>query len=477
MNKSTIQTLIDKVIGKKGLIRVPSWWMRKVLMQMADWVQEGDDANDEKIVKVKEEADAKISTLDNNTKAALVELKKSLHTQKCFVVKTGANASYVVVDGVTQDIPANTQKIITFADTFKFSIDSSSRYQPIEFIGLAITDASTMTTMKLMFSGCHSLTSIDLSGLNASSVTDMNSMFSRCSSIKSINLLGMDTSSVTNMSRMFHYCINLSSIDLSGLNTSKVTDMSHIFSECRGLESVDFSGLDTSKVIDMSYIFNECEKLESIDLSGFNTSAVTNMSGMFTLCRKLTSLNLSNFDTSKVTNMSDMFYNCEKLESIDLSGFNTSAVTNMYEMFGGYRYEGTEYISGFTSLNLSSFDTSKVTEMSRMFQYCKKLISLDLSSFDTSSVTGMNYMFYNCPKLTSLILGPNFFKTPNVTSIDFSSCTNWTNDTVVTSLVTNSYDRATAGLKTMTLQLSANTKAALTDEQKAAITAKGYTIA
>ena len=477
MDKSTIQTLIDKVIGKKGLIRVPSWWMRKVLMQMADWVQEGDDANGEKIVKVKEEANEKISTLDNNTKMALVELKKSLHTQKCFVVKTGANASYVVVDGVIQDIPANTQKIITFADTFKFSIDSGSRYQPIEFIGLAVTDASTMTTMKLMFSGCHSLTSIDLSGLNASSVTDMNGMFSSCNSIKSINLLGMDTLSVTNMSRMFYNCINLPSIDLSGLNTSKVTDMSYMFSECTGLESIDFSGLDTSKVTNMSYIFRGCEKLKSIDLSGFNTSAVTNMHGMFNICRKLTSLNLSNFDTSKVIDMGYMFENCEKLESIDLSRFNTSSVTIMEGMFGGYRYEGTEYISGFTSLDLSSFDTSNVTNMYSMFRYCKKLTSLDLSSFDTSLVTSMNYMFDNCPNLTSLILGPNFFKTPNVTSIDFSSCTKWTNDTVVTSLVTNSYDRATAGLSTMTLKLSDNTKAALTDEQKATITAKGYTIA
>ena len=86
-------------------------------------------------------------------------------------------------------------------------------------------------------------------------------------------------------------------------------------------------------------------------------------------------------------------------------------------------------------------------------------------------------MFAYCSGLTSLILGPNFFKAPNVTSIDFSYCSKWTNNTVVTSLVTNSYDRATAGLKTMTLKLSTNTKAALTDEQKAAITAKGYTIA
>ena len=451
MNKSTIQTLIDKVIGKKGLIRVPSWWMRKVLMQMADWVQEGDDANGEKIVKVKEEADGKINALDNNTKAALVELKKSLHTQKCFVVKTGADASYVVVDGVTQDIPANTQKIITFTDTFKFSPDSGLRYQPIEFIGLAITDASTMTTMKSMFSECKKLTSIDLSGLNASSVTDMSGMFNYCSSIKSINLLGMDTSSVTNMNSMFYNCTNISSIDLSRLNTSNVTNMSEMFTECRSLKSIDFSGFDTSKVMDMSYIFYDCVELESIDLSKFNTSAVTNMNRMFCCCRKLTSLNLSNFDTSKVTDMGSMFSNCEKLESIDLSKFNTSAVTNMNGMFGGYRYDGTDYISGFTSLDLSSFDTSSVMYMDGMFSYC--------------------------PNLTSLILGPNFFKTSKVTSVDFLSCTKWTNDTVVTSLVTNSYDRATAGLNTMTLQLSANTKATLTDEQKAAITAKGYTIA
>lgn len=79
--------------------------------------------------------------------------------------------------------------------------------------------------------------------------------------------------------------------------------------------------------------------------------------------------------------------------------------------------------------------------------------------------------------ITSLILGPNFFKTPSVTIVNFLNCSKWTNDTVVTSLVTNSYDRAAAGLSTMTLKLNANTKAALTNEQKATITAKGYTIA
>ena len=167
------------------------------------------------------------------------------------------------------------------------------------------------------------------------------------------------------------------------------------------------------------------------------------LSGTSLVYNYISYIGFSATDTSMITDMSNMFNLCSKLTSLDLSGFNTSMVTNMHDMFNG----------------------------------CSSLTSLDLSSFNTSAVTSMGSMFRNCPNLTSLILGPNFFKTPTVTSIDFSSCTKWTNDTVVTSLVTNSYDRATAGLKTMTLQLSANTKAALTDEQKATITAKGYTIA
>ena len=86
-------------------------------------------------------------------------------------------------------------------------------------------------------------------------------------------------------------------------------------------------------------------------------------------------------------------------------------------------------------------------------------------------------MFGNCFSLTNALLGPNFFKTASVTIIDFTECSKWANETVVTSLVTNSYDRTAAGLNTLTLKLHANTKAALTDEQKATITNKGYTIA
>lgn len=194
-----IKSLINKVIASKGILRVPSWWMKKLLTEIVGYIDSGDSANAKSIDKAKSYADGKISNLESEIKFDLLNLKKSLHTQKCFVVKTGASASYVVVDGVTQDIPANTQKIITFTNTFRFSPDSSVRYQPIEFIGLAITDVSTMTSMEKMFGNCEKLTSIDLSGLDASAVTNMKYMFHQCSGIKSINLSGINASSVTTM--------------------------------------------------------------------------------------------------------------------------------------------------------------------------------------------------------------------------------------------------------------------------------------
>ena len=346
MNKSTIQTLIDKVIGKKGLIRVPSWWMRKVLMQMADWVQEGDDANNEKIVKVSEDA----------------EKLRNLTLPYMLVSGTGE----VNIDGNKVSFTDADKQLIYITGVVTFEKQDNSLNSLITYVYIPHVDIR-----------------------------------------------------------------------------SQGRDMSYMFAYCSGLTSLDLSGFDTSAVTNMASMFDSCSGLTSLDLTSFDTSAVTNMASMFDSCSGLTSLDLTSFDTSAVTNMGMMFNKCSKLTSLDLSGFNTSAVTNM--------------------------------EM--MFNNCSKLTSLNLSSFDTSAVTSLWYMFDYCSSLTSLILGPNFFKTSKYDYVDFSYCTKWTNDTVVTSLVTNSYDRATAGLKTMTLKLSTNTKAALTDEQKAAITAKGYTIA
>jgi surface protein len=156
------------------------------------------------------------------------------------------------------------------------------------------------------------------------------------------------------------------------------------------------------------------------------------------------------------------------LTYLDVSGFDTSKVERMYQMF----YNCMDL----TSLDLSNFDTSNVNDMSSMFMYCSKLASLDLSGFDTSRVFNMYGMFTGCYNITQLSLGEGFFKKQSVTEVDFSDLENWSQDSFIQSVVTNSYDRTANGLANLTLKLHANTYAYLTDEHKATLTTKGYTV-
>lgn len=281
--------------------------------------------------------------------------------------------------------------------------------------------------------------------------------------VHKVNTRNAYTTLYTSMSGMFNYCSYLTSLDLSSFDTFNVTDMSGMFKECNNLVSLDLSSFDTSKVTNMSYMFYRCYNLVSLDLSSFDTSNVTDMSYMFD--GYLSELDVSNFNTSRVTNMAWMFHLCHSLTGI--SNFDTSSVTDMSYMFTGIHLE---------SLDVSSFDTSNVTNMAGMFNSCEYLISLDLSNFDTSNVTDMDKMFRTSYKLKSLVLGEGFFKTPHVTSINFTSIP-WDRELLIQSLVTNSYDRTANGLPNMEVKLNVYTHYTwLTDEHKATLAAKGYTV-
>ena len=223
---------------------------------------------------------------------------------------------------------------------------------------------------------------------DTSNVTDMSHMFSGCESLTSLNLSNFDTGKVTDMGFMFAYCYNLTTLDVSNFDTSNVTNMRDMFSNCSNLTTLDVSNFDTSKVIDMSSMFNVCESLTTLDVSNFDTSKVIDMSSMFNDCSSLTTLNVSNFDTSKVIDMSSMFCRCEKL----------------------------------TVLNLSNFNTKNVTDMGYMFLLCGNLTSLDLSSFNTVNVTDMYGLFMDCNKLKTIYVGSKWTDANAIKDAMFSNC-------------------------------------------------------
>ena len=199
-----------------------------------------------------------------------------------------------------------------------------------------------------------------------------------------------------------------------------------------------------------------------------------------------------------------MFYNCTSLQYVP--PFDTSNVTNMYNMFYG--------CSGLTSLDTANWDTSNVTDMSGVFYKCSSLTSLDLSSFDTSNVNAWSATF-DCASLEQ-IKGTISLKSYSASTMNYYSIFGFSNiplyevtikdigyhsnakqfnsqkviywgvendkypnarQSLIDSLITYSFDRATAGYATCTITLSANSKSALTNDEIAQITAKGFTIA
>lgn len=166
--------------------------------------------------------------------------------------------------------------------------------------------------------------------------TNCYSWFFGCKDLTTIEGIGyLNTENVTSMRAMFSGCSSLTSLDVSNFKTQNVTSMRAMFSRCSSLTSLDVSKFNTDKVTNMSGMFGRCSNLTSLNVSNFNTANVTDMLAMFSRCYSLTFLDLSNFDTQNVTNMYGMFYGCVNLATIYASDkFVTTACSEDCEIFG-----------------------------------------------------------------------------------------------------------------------------------------------
>ena len=231
--------------------------------------------------------------------------------------------------------------------------------------------------------------------------------------------------------------------------------------------------IDTSNVTNMGYMFSNCSSLKTVPL--FNTSNVNSMCYMFYDCKSLTSVPL--FNTSNVNDMSYMFFYCESLTSVPL--FDTSNVTNM-----GYMLQ---FCKSLTSI--PEMDTSNVTNFKSMFYNCTSLTTIEGISFKSFSDSTMdkNYLVgYGKNSSIRKAVFKDIGYQSNAVQFNTSGIENWGVNTdelqdarqsLIDSLITYSFDRATAGYPTCTITLSTNTKALLTSDEISQITAKGFTIA
>ena len=165
----------------------------------------------------------------------------------------------------------------------------------------------------------------------------------------------LNTENVTSMRNMFNGCSSLTSLDLTNFNTAKVTDMKLLFANCSALESLDLSMFNTENVTSMPSMFNGATNLKTLNVSNFNTEKVNNMGHMFANCPNLTSLDLSSFNTKGVEYVDNIFKNCSNLTTIYASenfAFG-SGLKNGADMF-----LGCDKLKGFIEYNKNT-DTDK----------------------------------------------------------------------------------------------------------------------
>ena len=279
-------------------------------------------------------------------------------------------------------------------------------------------------------------------------LTDWSANFSDMKNLMYVPAL--DLSYRDNLRHFFQRCSRLQFLDCANWNTSNVTEMQYLFSECTFLKNIDCANWNTANVNNMNSLFNQCNSLENIDIKGWRTSNVKNMSYMFAYCKALKSLDLSGWDVSNVTTFNYMFANMSSLET----------------------------------LNISNWDTSNVTDFSSMFYVTSSMKYLNLGNLTMAKCTSASNMFGSTSNLRDFIWN-NLGDGENVTTLTISNANLGVNDStypnarqhLTDTFVSNSYDRATAGYAPCKLSLNKTTKALFTEEEIAAMTAKGYTIA
>ncbi len=197
--------------------------------------------------------------------------------------------------------------------------DSSNLFSNCEKLtSIDLTGFKTqdVTSMANMFYMCKGLTSLDVSGFDTSNVTNMTWFAGNSSNLETITFNEhFVTSRVTNTSYMFSGCSSLTGLDVSGFDVSGVGDMSFMFSNCKLITELDVSGFVTSSATNLSNMFNQMEKIVTLDLSNFQTSNVTQSASMFGYCYLLETIYVSNeFElTSGISSSAGMFNYCYKL--------------------------------------------------------------------------------------------------------------------------------------------------------------------
>lgn len=293
------------------------------------------------------------------------------------------------------------------------------------------------------------------------SVTDLTSKFS--GDTKLVYMPKVDTSNVTKMSGTFGGCSSLTTLPM--LDTSNVTHMNYNWQDnssfLGGTKITKLPAWDLRKV---KYIVQgfRSSNLQSFD---FDMPALINAEQAFMYCSNLKTVNITNASPVSVL---DMFAYCESL--IQAPMLDTSKVTHM----GRYNALYNGVFKNCTSLvEAPNWNTSNVIATNVMFDGCTALTTVP--QYSASKITNVAGMFAYCSSLTNfgglLNIGQAYTST-------FEYSLQWSpllSNESIQNVIDGLYDMTEKGFSP-TLKFHSDVYAKLTEEQKAQITAKNWTV-
>jgi len=362
-----------------------------------------------------------------------------------------------------------------FVQTMEEMFSGCSSLKSVDFSGKS---GYNVNDMDYMFEGCTALESVSIDMTNLGYVASrssnpqvfINGLFKDCASLKSVDLKALRSMTIDSQTKnlMFYGCSSLESLDLSEFYTSRDTGLYGLFAGCSSLKELDLSTFKTDKVEDMECMFQGCSSLESIFIEGdWTTQAVTESTDMFSGCTSLVGQDGSRLSSDVATDatrahtgagglmrMKSIPYAiyCDGTKTLYLTVRDTKleegstftpdgsdtplTVTCVLQKDKvlGYNYYGllqgnaaqaekvvieesfatqcptstANWFKGGSKLTTITgwqhLNTSAVTSMQNMFEGCSSLTALDLSTFDVGQVVSTREMFKNCTSLQTINL-------------------------------------------------------------------------
>ena len=160
----------------------------------------------------------------------------------------------------------DTSSVTNMAGMFSGGVSGNSALKSLDLTNF---DTSKVTDISMMFENCTSLEEIKgIESFATSNVTTMvygsRGLFQNCKNLKSLDLSKwVITSNVTDMRYIFSGCSSLTNLNLSNFDTSNVTKTDYMFANCWGLTNLNIK----------SFTFDKVTSFDSM-LSGVPSSAI-----------------------------------------------------------------------------------------------------------------------------------------------------------------------------------------------------------